>query len=104
VVTVQIPDSLPPPAPAPAIPPLAVMGIGSWPRPRWMLAAIHDHVEGRLGDEEFAATAEDAMRLAVAAQVRAGVDVVTDGEVTSAAVAEAKLRAIAAAAEELRRG
>jgi 5-methyltetrahydropteroyltriglutamate--homocysteine methyltransferase len=80
VVPVHIPASLPPPAPGPPIPPLAVMGIGSWPRPRWMLAAIHDHVEGRLGEEEFAATAEDATRLAVAAQERAGVDVVTDGE------------------------
>jgi 5-methyltetrahydropteroyltriglutamate--homocysteine methyltransferase len=56
------------------------MGIGSWPRPRWMLAAIHDHLERRLSDEAFEATAEDATRLAVAAQLRAGVDVVTDGE------------------------
>lgn len=80
VVEVTIPASLPPPAPAPAIPPLAVMGIGSWPRPRWLLQAIHDHIEGRLGEADFQATAEDAVRLAVDAQVRAGVDVVTDGE------------------------
>ena len=79
VVSVQIPASLPPPAPAPAIPALAVMGIGSWPRPRWMLAAIHDHMEGRLAEADFAATAEDATRLAVAAQLRAGVAIVTDG-------------------------
>ncbi len=80
VVEVRIPASLPPPAPAPAIRPLSVMGIGSWPRPRWMLAAIHDHMEGRLPEDEFTATAEDATRLAVAAQLRAGVDIVTDGE------------------------
>ncbi len=80
VVPVHVPATLPPPAPVAAIPPLAVMGIGSWPRPRWMLAAIHDHIEGRLSDKEFAATAEDATRLAVDAQLRAGVDVVTDGE------------------------
>jgi 5-methyltetrahydropteroyltriglutamate--homocysteine methyltransferase len=80
VVPVHIPTALPPPAPAPPIPPLAVMGIGSWPRPRWMLSAIHDHMEGRLSDEDFAATAQDATRLAVDAQLRAGVDVVTDGE------------------------
>jgi 5-methyltetrahydropteroyltriglutamate--homocysteine methyltransferase len=80
VVEVTIPSVLPSPAPAPAILPLSVMGIGSWPRPRWMLQAIHEHVEGRLGDEEFEATAQDAVRLAVDAQVRAGVDVVTDGE------------------------
>ena len=80
VAPVTIPVSLPPPTAAPDIPPLAVMGIGSWPRPRWMLDAIHDHVEGRLSDTEFEATAQDAVRLAVAAQLRAGVDVVTDGE------------------------
>jgi 5-methyltetrahydropteroyltriglutamate--homocysteine methyltransferase len=56
------------------------MGIGSWPRPRWMLKAIHDHMEGRLTAEEFEATAQDAVRLAVDAQRRAGVGVVTDGE------------------------
>lgn len=79
-VEVTIPATLPPPAPAPAIAPLAVMGIGSWPRPRWMLQAIHEHVEGRLSDDEFEATARDAVRLAVDAQVRAGADVVSDGE------------------------
>ncbi len=62
------------------IPPLAVMGIGSWPRPRWLLGAIHDHVAGRLADDEFQEIADDAVRLCVEAQHRAGVDVVTDGE------------------------
>ncbi|HMH51513.1 MAG TPA: cobalamin-independent methionine synthase II family protein [Candidatus Acidoferrum sp.] len=80
VVDVVIPAALPRPGPAVGIPALAVMGIGSWPRPRWMLQAIHEHVEGRLDDREFEATAQDAVRLAVDAQVRAGVDVVTDGE------------------------
>ena len=80
IVDVRIPMVLPPPAPAPAIRPLSVMGIGSWPRPRWMLTAIHDRIEGRMSEDEFTATAEDATRLAVAAQLRAGVDVVTDGE------------------------
>ena len=56
------------------------MGIGSWPRPRWMLQAMHEHVERRLGDDAFQATADDAVRLAVEAQLRAHVDVVTDGE------------------------
>ena len=80
VAEVRIPATLPPPAPTPAIAPLAVMGIGSWPRPRWMLQAIHDHVEGRLSEEQFTSTAEDATRLAVAAQARADVDVLTDGK------------------------
>jgi 5-methyltetrahydropteroyltriglutamate--homocysteine methyltransferase len=29
---------------APTIAPLSVMGLGSWPRPRWMLRAIHDRM------------------------------------------------------------
>jgi 5-methyltetrahydropteroyltriglutamate--homocysteine methyltransferase len=65
---------------APVIAPLSVMGIGSWPRPRWMLQAMHDHLEGRLGEQEFQQTADDAVRLSVQSQLQAGVDVVTDGE------------------------
>ncbi|WP_138472843.1 5-methyltetrahydropteroyltriglutamate--homocysteine methyltransferase [Poseidonocella sp. HB161398] len=67
-------------APVPPVPALAVMGMGSWPRPRWMAEAVHAHVEGRLGEPEFHATADDAVRLAVQAQASAGADVVTDGE------------------------
>jgi 5-methyltetrahydropteroyltriglutamate--homocysteine methyltransferase len=77
---VSIPDSLPRPASVPEIEPLSVMGIGSWPRPGWMLRAMHDHLGGRLSDEEFRATADDAVRLSIDAQVRAKVDVLTDGE------------------------
>ncbi|MBC7852176.1 MAG: sulfurtransferase TusA family protein [Pirellulaceae bacterium] len=71
---------LPEPALVPSIQPLSVMGIGSWPRPRWMLQAMHDHLEGRLAEREFQQTADDAVRLSVQAQLQAGVDVVTDGE------------------------
>jgi 5-methyltetrahydropteroyltriglutamate--homocysteine methyltransferase len=56
------------------------MGIGSWPRPRWLLEALHDHLEGRLDEAAFEETADDAVRLALRAQLDAGVDVVTDGE------------------------
>ena len=49
-----IPDRLPDPAPAPAVEPLSVMGVGSWPRPRWLRRALHDHLEGRMPDDEFA--------------------------------------------------
>ncbi len=80
IKAVVIPAELPAPGPAPAIPPLSVMNIGSWPRPAWLLRALSDHLEGRMSDEEFAHTAEDAVRLAVAAQQRAGVQVLTDGE------------------------
>lgn len=68
------------PVQPPAIPELAVMGIGSWPRPRWMIEAMHAYVEGRLSEKAFHETADDAVRLAIAAQEKAGVDVVTDGE------------------------
>ncbi len=77
---VTIPASLPQPRPAPAIAPLSVMGVGSWPRPRWILQAVHDRFQGRLDDADFQATADDAVRLAVDAQLRAGADVLTDGE------------------------
>jgi 5-methyltetrahydropteroyltriglutamate--homocysteine methyltransferase len=79
-VSVTIPASLPSPAPSPSIAPLSVAGIGSWPRPRWMIRAIHDRLEGRLSEQDFQSTADDAVRLSVDAQLRAGVDVVTDGE------------------------
>ena len=79
-VAVTIPESLPSPASAPGIAPLSVMGIGSWPRPRWMLQAVHDRLEGRLDDAAFQATADDAVRLCIGAQSRAGVDALTDGE------------------------
>jgi 5-methyltetrahydropteroyltriglutamate--homocysteine methyltransferase len=68
------------PAPAPRIQPLAVMGIGSWPRPRWLLESLHEWLRGRIDDTSFHSTADDAVRLAVDSQLRAGVDVVTDGE------------------------
>lgn len=79
-VPVTIPDVLPKPAPAPEVAPLSVMGIGSWPRPRWMLRAIHERLEGRMSEEDFQSTADDAVRLCVSAQLRAGADVISDGE------------------------
>ena len=74
------PDTPPPPAVVPEVAPLSVMGIGSWPRPRWMLDAVHARLEGRLDEAAFHETADDAVRLAVAAQERAGADIVSDGE------------------------
>jgi 5-methyltetrahydropteroyltriglutamate--homocysteine methyltransferase len=74
------PSSLAVKSDAPQVAPLSVMGIGSWPRPRWMLQALHEHLERRLSDDDFERTADDAVRLAVDAQRAAGVDVLTDGE------------------------
>ncbi len=79
-VAVTIPESLLSPAPAQKVAPLSVMGIGSWPRPRWMLQAMHDRLQDRLSEADFQATADDAVRLCLDAQIRAGVDVLTDGE------------------------
>jgi len=62
------------------IAPLSVMGIGSWPRPDWLLRALHDQLEGRLPESEFSALADCAVARVVEAQLEAGVDVVTDGE------------------------
>jgi 5-methyltetrahydropteroyltriglutamate--homocysteine methyltransferase len=80
VVEVTALKVFPPIADAPKILPLSVMGIGSWPRPRWMLQAVHEHMEGRLAEADFQATADDAVRLAITAQLRSGAHVVTDGE------------------------
>jgi 5-methyltetrahydropteroyltriglutamate--homocysteine methyltransferase len=77
---VAVPAKLAQPSGAPAIRPLSVMGVGNWPRPRWMQQALHGYHERRLTEEAFQETANDAVRLSVDAQVRAGVDVLTDGE------------------------
>ncbi len=66
--------------PAPAVPPLAITGIGSWPRPRWLVEAMHAYVQGRLDERAFQETADDAVRLIVGAEQRAGVTLYTDGE------------------------
>lgn len=68
------------PVAAPPVPPLAVTGLGSWPRPRWLVDAMHAHVQGRLDERAFQETADDAVRLIAAAQQRAGAGVYTDGE------------------------
>ena len=41
---------------------------------------LTEYLEGRLAEPEFQQAADDAVRLAVAAQERAGVDVLSDGE------------------------
>lgn len=72
--------SLPLPRPVARVEALSVMGIGSWPRPRWLVRSLHEFLEGRIGEAEFHSVADDAVQLAIDAQERAGVDVITDGE------------------------
>lgn len=62
------------------IAPLSVMGIGSWPRPPHVLAAIQEHLAGRMPDAEFDQIADRSVAEVIAAQERAGVDVIADGE------------------------
>ncbi|HEY9715863.1 MAG TPA: vitamin-B12 independent methionine synthase [Trichormus sp.] len=74
------PEVAPEVAPVADVKPCAVMGIGSWPRPNWLLGLLHERLEGRLSETDFQQAADDAVRLSIAAQMRAGVDVISDGE------------------------
>jgi 5-methyltetrahydropteroyltriglutamate--homocysteine methyltransferase len=62
------------------IAPLSVMGIGSWPRPEWLLSALRERLEGRLDEDAFQQVADRAVERVLQAQLDAGVDVLTDGE------------------------
>lgn len=57
-----------------SLPPFAVTVVGSWPRPRWLLDAR------RRRADDLRALEDEAARQAIAAQVEAGVDLVSDGE------------------------
>lgn len=54
--------------------------IGSWPRPSWLLEALHKKLSGKIPEQEFNLIADDAVKLCVLDQEKAGVDLVTDGE------------------------
>ena len=62
------------------IAPLSVMGVGSWPRPVWLLPYLHQFLEGKISESQFNKVADDAVRLAVQSQLQSGVTVITDGE------------------------
>lgn len=62
------------------LPNFCVTGIGSWPRPAWMLQTIHQRLENRIPENQFQSSADDAVRLVVEAQLQAGADLITDGE------------------------
>lgn len=62
------------------IPGCAVMGIGSWPRPTWLIKTLHLYLEGKVPEEVFSGLCDEAIRECVNFQIEAGADVVTDGE------------------------
>lgn len=63
-----------------SIPPIAVCGIGSWPRPQWLLTALHLYLEGKVSEESFQVLCSEAVKECVSMQLEVGVDIVTDGE------------------------
>jgi 5-methyltetrahydropteroyltriglutamate--homocysteine methyltransferase len=62
------------------LPLFPVTTVGSWPRPHTLLAAQRAHRAGEISRASHERAVAEAVREAVEAQHRAGVDVVTDGE------------------------
>jgi 5-methyltetrahydropteroyltriglutamate--homocysteine methyltransferase len=54
--------------------------VGSYATPSWLYSALEDIREGRYGPTDLQETFDDAVNMAVRDQERAGVDVITDGE------------------------
>lgn len=57
-----------------------VTQVGSWPRSKSLLRALHDKQKGRMTHQEFERLADSEVRRCVEHQVAAGVDIVVDGE------------------------
>lgn len=62
------------------VPPIAVTTVGSWPRSQALVRALGRRHRGALAEDEWRTLTDEAVRGAVDAQERAGVDLVTDGE------------------------
>lgn len=63
------------------LPLLPTMGVGSYAVPGWFIASQRQAREGRFGPHDIEEAVEDAVRVIVADQLEAGVDVLSDGEV-----------------------
>lgn len=61
-------------------PVLPTMGVGSYASPSWLVAAREKIRDRTFGPHDIEETLEDATRVAVADQVEAGLDVISDGE------------------------
>ena len=64
----------------PDLPLLPTMGVGSYATPGWLFL-FRDHLrDGTTGPADIDEAFEDATRIAIADQVEAGIDVISDGE------------------------
>lgn len=66
-------------APLPKLPLLPTMGIGSYASPGWFISG-KKHMKEEFGSDDTEEMIDDAIRIAVADQVEAGLDVISDGE------------------------
>ena len=62
------------------LPLLPTMGVGSYAAPGWFVAVRGLMRKGELGPHDVAEALDDATRVAVADQIEAGLDILSDGE------------------------
>lgn len=62
------------------LPPLPTLGIGSYASPGWLVSGRARMRENEFGPADVEEMFEDATRIAIADQIEAGLDVITDGE------------------------
>jgi 5-methyltetrahydropteroyltriglutamate--homocysteine methyltransferase len=70
---------MPSPSPDLKLPLLPTMGIGSYSSPGWFISG-KKHMKEEFGADDAEEMIDDAIRIAVADQVEAGLDVISDGE------------------------
>lgn len=63
------------------LPVLATMGIGSYASPGWLVAGRR-HAKEEFGPDDIDEMLDDATRTVVADQIEAGLDIITDGELS----------------------
>ena len=66
------------PRPGPALLPTSV--VGSYALPSWVWTAMEAIREGKYGQTDVRETFDDAVNIAIRDQERAGIDIITDGE------------------------
>jgi 5-methyltetrahydropteroyltriglutamate--homocysteine methyltransferase len=63
------------------LPPLATTIVGSYAQPGWYLSALEAIARGEFGEADVQEAADDASTIAIHDQERAGLDLISDGEV-----------------------